>query len=74
MDNKIKILGLRDRKEVKSMHTSRIENAKTLMDGFWLDELQITTTLTSPNDFDELIELLQIHKYCFHKLQNNDTK
>lgn len=67
MENKIRIVGFLDNERVKTMHTTPISNARRLMDGYKLDELQISTTLKTMKDFDELIELLQIHKYCFSK-------
>lgn len=36
-------------------------------DGYRLDELTLTTTMTTKADVENVIEYLQIHKFCFDK-------
>lgn len=72
MLNKISIQGLlRKNREfviVGREDTTPISNVVRRFEGMKLDELQISAVLKSENDFDELIQLLQVHKHCFTNL------
>ncbi len=50
---------------VKRIDTDRIHNAYKLLDGYKLDELQVSATLTCEKDFKEMSDLLSVHKHCF---------
>lgn len=67
MKNKISITGFLRNERVNEMHTTPISNAYNLMDGEWLDELDILATLKTQEDFEQLIRVLEIHKHCFKK-------
>jgi hypothetical protein len=71
MENKIVIEGfVKDDgriKRIDKMSTSPISNAIRKFDGCRLDELVLSVILTTEKDFDELIDLLQVHKKCFSR-------
>lgn len=69
MLNKISIQGLirkgREFVVVGREDTTPISNAVRRFDGMKLDEIQLTAVLKNERDFEELIQLLEVHKRCF---------
>ena len=61
----IRIVGIKDGEKVRNKTFYSIERGKTYVDGFALDELQISSVLTSREDIEELINLLQIARFVF---------
>lgn len=58
----IKTKGFLDSEEVEG---STMPNWMYKFDGCRLDELVIEAKLNHMEDFDDLINFLEIHKYCF---------
>lgn len=46
-------------------YNGTIKGGVTHLDGHKVDQLSIKATLTSEKEFDELMQLLQVHKKCF---------
>lgn len=44
-----------------------VEQAKYAFDGYKLDYMNINVDLTKQQDFEALINFLEMHKYCFWK-------
>lgn len=67
---KIELSAFRGEELVKTIESDSIKTLNTVFDGYKINQLAVAVILTSKQDVEDLMHLLNIHQNCF---PSNDT-